>query len=497
MAQIDQIIDFLVKQKGDKFVIKNSEKWQLFIGSQSKPVGTIMNTQQIQKLVSEVVPDEHREALQRGQPVSFRYPAPAGEKQIEVEQRDGQIQVVIKAPEEPAAPPSPPPSEVPAAKESLVTEEGVGKKKVKHLDELFMYLYEHDCSDLHVSSNEHPMVRRHGVMQKLTQYEVSDPDYLKKLLFEITPKRNQEEWEECYDTDFAYELKGIARFRCNLFADRHGIGGVFRLIPNQLYTPEQLGLTKEMLDLCYLSKGLVLVTGPTGSGKTTTLATLIDHCNQIRDDHIITIEDPIEFVHSNKRCLINQRQVHVHTQSFARALRAALREDPDIVLLGEMRDLETIAIALETAETGHLVFGTCHTSSAPSTVDRIIDQFPPEQQEQIRVMLSESLAAVIAQTLCRKKEGGRIAAYEFLLCDSATRNLIREAKTFQLPSVIQVGRGKGMMTMNDSLVAHVKNGVIEPHEAYLKALDKVGLLQLFEKENIDYKPGEEQKPEQP
>ncbi|MEM7608316.1 MAG: PilT/PilU family type 4a pilus ATPase, partial [Myxococcota bacterium] len=247
-------------------------------------------------------------------------------------------------------------------------------------------------------------------------------------------------------------IEGLCRFRANVFMDRKGPGGVFRQIPFEILSVDQIGLPKKVLDLCYLTKGLVLVTGPTGSGKSTTLATLIDFINQNREDHIITIEDPIEFVHPNKKCLINQREIGTHTKGFKAALRAALREDPDIVLVGEMRDLETIAIAIETAETGHLVFGTLHTTSAPSTVDRLIDQFPPDQQEQIRVMLSESLRGVIAQVLCKKQGGGRVAGYEILLANSAVANLVREGKTFQLKSVMQTGRKQGMQTMNDHLI---------------------------------------------
>jgi len=245
-----------------------------------------------------------------------------------------------------------------------------------------------------------------------------------------------------------------------------------------------------MLDLCYLSKGLVVVTGPTGSGKSTTLAALVDYINKNRNDHIITIEDPVEFVHKNIKCLVNQREVHVHTESFKRALRAALREDPDIVLVGEMRDLETIAIAIETAETGHLVFGTLHTTTAPSTVDRIIDQFPADQQSQIRVMLSESLKGVIAQNLLRTKDGRRVAAHEILLCPSAVANLIREGKTFQLPSQIQIGKSLGMMPMNDSILKHVLSGRVDPHEGYVKAVDKIGLLGSYEANGVDYDPGD-------
>jgi twitching motility protein PilT len=339
-------------------------------------------------------------------------------------------------------------------------------------------------SDLHLSSKEHPMVRVHGIMQKLLQYEPNDPKWLKDLLWKITPERNQEEWEQDHDSDFAYELEGVARFRCNIFADRHGIGAVFRLIPTKIVTVKDLNLPPAVTDLCFLSKGLVVVTGPTGSGKSTTLAALVHHINQNREDHIITIEDPVEFVHNNINCLVNQREVHVHTNSFSRALRAALREDPDICLVGEMRDLETVAIAIETAETGHLVFGTLHTTTAASTVDRIIDQFPADQQEQIRVMLSETLKAVIAQTLCRTKEGRRVAAWEILLIDPASANLIREGKTYQLPSMMQIGKGRGCLTMNDSLFEHVKAGRVEPKEAYIKSVDKTGMLQHFEKAGI-------------
>jgi twitching motility protein PilT len=242
-----------------------------------------------------------------------------------------------------------------------------------------------------------------------------------------------------------------------------------------------MGLSRPVLDLCFLQKGLVLVTGPTGSGKSTTLAALVDHVNRNRDDHIITIEDPIEFVHPNRRCLVNQREVGTHTDSFKSALRAALREDPDIVLVGELRDLETIAIAIETAETGHLVFGTLHTSTAASTVDRIIDQFPADRQAQIRTMLSESLRGVISQTLCKRIGGGRVAAQEVLLVTSSVANLIREGKTFQIPSVMQTGRGLGMQTLNDALLDLVKRKVVEPREAWLKAAAKGEMKQLLER----------------
>jgi twitching motility protein PilT len=267
--------------------------------------------------------------------------------------------------------------------------------------------------------------------------------------------------------------------------DRRGPGGVFRIIPSRIMTAEEMGLSREILQLCHLPKGLVLVTGPTGSGKSTTLCALVDYVNRNRSDHIITIEDPLEFVHENKRCLINQRQVHEHTDSFKDALRAALREDPDVVLVGEMRDLETVAIAIETAETGHLVFGTLHTSSAPSTVDRIVDQFPADRQSQVRVMLAESLKGVISQTLCKKIGGGRVPALEILIVTPSVSNLIREAKVFQIPSIMQTGKKYGMCQMNDALVDLVKRKLVEPQEAWQRALDKTSVLNTFRKSGID------------
>ena len=292
-------------------------------------------------------------------------------------------------------------------------------------------------------------------------------------------------FNETGDADYAYEVEGLARFRCNAGRDRGGPFGVFRVIPAEIPTCEELGITQEIQKLCYLTKGLVLVTGPTGSGKSTTLAALVNVVNQERTDHILTIEDPIEFVHTSKNCLVTHRQVGLHTDSFKSGLRAALREDPDIVLIGELRDLETAAIAIETAETGHLVFGTLHTTTAVSTVDRIIDQFPADRQSQIRIMLSESLRGVIAQTLCRKIGGGRVAAREILFTNSAVSNLIRESKTYQIPSIIQTGGKAGMMTLNDSLFDLVKRKVVEPKEAYMKSVDKAGFEQQLQSHGIN------------
>jgi twitching motility protein PilT len=343
------------------------------------------------------------------------------------------------------------------------------------LGKLLRALVQSSSSDLHLRVGEPPMFRTHGEIKRQAGSGLSVND-LELLVLSIMPERNRGEWKETGDTDFAYEIAGLARFRVNAARDRKGPVAVFRVIPAKVVTVEEMGLSDEVQKLCYLKKGLVLVTGPTGSGKSTTLCALVDLVNRTRTDHIITIEDPIEFVHENKKCLITQRQVHVHTESFKSALRAALREDPDIVLVGEMRDLETIAIAIETAETGHLVFGTLHTTTASSTVDRIIDQFPADRQAQIRVMLSESLKGVISQTLCKKVGGGRVAAREILLTTPAISNLIREGKTFQIPSIIQTSRKLGMNTLNDALLELVEKKAIDPDEAFMRSVEKAGLV---------------------
>jgi twitching motility protein PilT len=348
------------------------------------------------------------------------------------------------------------------------------------MDALFYKMAEIGASDLHMSVSMPPMVRKDGKMQVLPCTEKTlTPDSMKELLTSIMPAKNQEEFARRSDSDFAYEIPGLARFRANIFADRKGMGGVFRIIPTKILTAQQLGLSQAVMNLCELSKGLVVVTGPTGSGKSTTLCAMVDHINKTRDDHIITIEDPIEFTHENQKCLVNQREVGNHTDSFKDALRAALREDPDILLVGEMRDLETISIAIETAETGHLVFGTLHTTTAASTVDRIIDQFPADRQQQIRVMLSESLKGVIAQTLLPKKGGGRVAALEILIVTPAISNLIREGKTFQINSSMQTGKQHGMVMLNDALFNLVQQGLVEPRDAYIKAVDKTGFESLL------------------
>ncbi len=361
----------------------------------------------------------------------------------------------------------------------------------ERMQELLRYLVDSGSSDVHLRVGLPPTYRTDGELVRREDQPAMSREDIESVVFSIMPERNKSEFAETNDTDFAYEMLGVARFRANALRDRNGMAAVFRVIPEEILTAEQLGISPEVQKLCYLTKGLVVVTGPTGSGKSTTLAGMIDLINEQRRDHIITIEDPIEFVHPNKSCIVTQRQVGSHTQSFKRALRAALREDPDIVLIGEMRDLETVAIAIETAETGHLVFGTLHTTTAVSTIDRIIDQFPADRQEQIRIMLSESLKGVVAQVLCKKKGGGRVAAREILLSIGAVSNLIRDSKTFQLTSTMQTNKKMGMVTLNDSLIGLVDSDTIEPQEAYMKAADKQGMEQLLTSRGIkmDFKEG--------
>jgi len=353
------------------------------------------------------------------------------------------------------------------------------------ITQLLAFSVKNKASDLHLSAGLPPMIRVHGDVRRIN-VDPLEHKQVHDMVYDIMNDSQRKAYEETLECDFSFEIQGLARFRVNAYNQNRGAGAVFRTIPSKILTLEQLNCPPIFADLSLKPRGMVLCTGPTGSGKSTTLATLIDHINRTRADHIITIEDPIEFVHENKKCLVNQREVHSHTDSFKDALRAALREDPDIVLVGEMRDLETIAIAVETAETGHLVFGTLHTTTAPSTVDRIIDQFPADRQDQIRQMLSSSLAGVVAQVLCRKIGGGRVAAYEILIGGSAVSNLIREKKTFQIYSVMQTGKALGMMTLNDSLIALVRNGSIESGEALRLAVNKSEMASLLSREG--YKP---------
>ena len=340
------------------------------------------------------------------------------------------------------------------------------------IDQFLKLLVEQGGSDLHLTTGAPPMMRLHGHLKPYKFRELAAKD-METLVYEIMEEEARIRFLDTMDFDFAYEIEGVARFRVNVFRQRKGLGAVFRTIPSKILTADDLGLPEAVRNFGMLSKGLVLVTGPTGSGKSTTLAAIVDLINETRYDHILTIEDPIEFTHPNKRCLVNQREIGANTRSFASALRAALREDPDVIMVGEMRDRETIELGITAAETGHLVFGTLHTNSAPKTVDRIIDVFPADQQEQIRSMLAESLKGVVSQVLLRKKGGqGRVAAHEIMVGTSAVSNLIREDKLHQIPSIIQTGKKDGMQLMDQHIMEHLMSGTVDPTEAYLKANNK-------------------------
>jgi twitching motility protein PilT len=340
------------------------------------------------------------------------------------------------------------------------------------LDKLFQLMIQKDASDLHVSVGAPPFLRVHGELHPINMAPMTH-DQNAKLFEEIMNERNKTEFRDKKQVDFVYSLGNVARFRANVFLQRKGVSGVFRIIPGKILSAAELNLPEAIIKLCHLRKGLVLVTGPTGSGKSTTLAAMVDYINERRHEHILTVEDPIEFVHQNKSCLVTQRQVGENVNSFSESLRSALREDPDIILVGEMRDLETISQAITAAETGHLVFGTLHTTSAGKTVDRIIDAFPTTQQAQIRTILSESLKGVVAQTLLKRADGkGRIAAFEILLGVPALAALIRDNKTFQVPTLMQTQKSTGMCQMDQSLIDLVKQRKVTPNEAMEHAADK-------------------------
>lgn len=354
------------------------------------------------------------------------------------------------------------------------------------IDAFFKLMNDQGASDLHLVAGQAPVLRITGDLERV-KYKVLDDDTLRAMLYEIAPEDKVKVFEETGDVDFGYEIPGLARYRANFFQQKYGVGAVFRQIPTKILTTDQLGLPPVIAKLANLPRGLVLVTGPTGSGKSTTLAAIIDQANRTRKDHILTIEDPIEFVHESRGCVVNHREVGLHTRSFSAALRGALREDPDIILVGEMRDLETISLAIEAASTGHLVFGTLHTSSAAKTVDRVIEVFPSSEQPQIRSTLSDGLRAVVAQVLFKRIDvKGRCAALEILIGTPAVRNLIREGKTHQIPSMVQTGKRYGMQLLDDAIMDLLNKGWIGADEAYMKANDKARFRPLLRNPPTDF-----------
>jgi twitching motility protein PilT len=354
------------------------------------------------------------------------------------------------------------------------------------IDAFFKLMHEQGASDLHLVSGQQPVIRIRGDMERVKYHPLVN-DELKAILYEITPEHKIKQFEETGDIDFAYEVPNLARYRANFFQQKNGVAAVFREIPSQIMTAEKLGLPPVMKKLASLPRGLVVITGPTGSGKSTTLAAIVDEANRNRKDHIITIEDPIEFVHESKSCIINHREVGLHTKSFSAALRGALREDPDIILVGEMRDLETISLAVEAASTGHLVFATLHTTSAPKTLDRIVEVFPASEQMQIRSTLADGIRAVISQVLFKRiDKPGRCVALEILIATPAVRNLIRESKTYQIPSIMQTGKKYGMQLLDDAIMDLLNRGWIGAEEAYTKANDKAKFRPFLRKPPADF-----------
>jgi twitching motility protein PilT len=517
MAQLDRFLNILVSNNASALNLSEGEVATVMIKDSPRPVmKQPLTSAQILTLVREIAPAAAPHALDLNGAVRFEYSSTDGVFEVNLTQ-NGKISARIEPRARGSATASPAasrpavaalPVQAPRAQEPKLTTPRVEQapipapraeasraqasgvavgedRALEKIEGLLRQLVGKKASDLHLRAGSPPLLRANGEIAPIAGEAALSSEEIDVMLSSVMLEQNRVEFNEINDTDFAHEIVGVARFRGNALRERKGTGAVFRAIPAAVVNVEQMGISQEVQRLCHLTKGLVLVTGPTGSGKSTTLCALIDLINRTRSDHVITIEDPIEFVHESKKCLITQRHVGVHTSSFKHALRAALREDPDIVLVGELRDLETVSMAIETAETGHLVFGTVHTSTAVSTVDRIIDQFPPDRQAQIRVMLSESLKGVICQVLCKKIGGGRVAAREIMLSTPSVSNLIREGKTFQLPSVLQTSRRLGMVTMNDALIDLVDTGMVEPEEAYLKATDKVGIINLLKQRGKD------------
>jgi len=511
MAQLDRLLTQVITKAGSRLEVKADKKPRLELKSGEaiellpNPLPTVM----VDVLAGDVVPPELKAAWQKDGQAEFDYDL-SGQSfrirlsrymdlpQIQAEHQGPSRTPAAPAPKPaaamevapaPKAPPAVAPTPASAPRPQSPRAEPLARKVQIHplAEKLFAALLEKQGSDLHCTTHEPPLARIHGDMKELDGFGSLDPATLLEMMEALATPAIWQRFEEHHDADFAYGYEaGGCRLRVNYFHDRVGPGLVCRVIPNQLPDPDKLGLSDPVRRLATLSKGLVLVTGPTGSGKSTTLAAIVDLANQKRRDHILTIEDPIEFVHPRKGCLVNQREVGTHTDSFKSGLRAALREDPDVVLVGEMRDLETIAIALETAATGHLVFGTLHTSSAIGTIDRIVDQFPSDRQQQIRVMLADALKCVVSQVLLKRIGGGRVAALETLFVTPAIANLMREGKNFQIPSAMQTGRSYGQRLMNDALIELIQGRKVEPMEAYLKCPDKETFIASCKRAGIPF-----------
>ena len=479
MPQLDRVLARLESGAASQIILEADAPICCLTPSGPQPISQqLLSSKQVLALVSELANTDQKELVASGRGIRFLYTWNAQQWLVEQDGSASRTRLTVRKHVEALSPPTVPEqsprhelrrfrtSDVPFedSADSILAREG--------FETLLLEQVRRGAADLHLRVGEPPILRLGGDLIRMKEQPILDDASVSGMVRSIMPAKNKAEFDANWDTDFAHEITGVSRFRVNVLRDRNGVAAVIRTIATTTVTVEQMGITPEVQQLCALTKGLVLVTGPTGSGKSTTLSALVDLINRSRHDHIITIEDPIEFVHQSKKCLITQRQVGVHTQSFKSALRAALREDPDIILVGELRDLETIAIALETAETGHLVFGTLHTSTAASPINRIVDQFPADRQDQIRVMLAESLKGVVSQTLCKKIGGGRVAAREILLVNKAVSAMIREGKTVQINNIIQTQKKLGMETLNDALMNLVKSKMVEAEEAYVKSAEK-------------------------
>ena len=479
VPQLDRVLARLESGAASQIILEADAPICCLTPTGVQPISQQMLTaKQVLALVGELAGHDDKASVAAGRDIRFVYTWNAQEWQVEQDRSAALLRLTVqKRAEAPKVTPAPAASALPEvvryrASDVPFKDSADSTLDREHFEVLLLEQVRRGAADLHLRVGEPPILRLGGDLIRIEDQPILDDASVTRMVRSIMPDKNKLEFDQTWDTDFAYEITGVSRFRVNVLRDRNGVAAVIRTIATTTVTVEQMGITPEVQQLCALTKGLVLVTGPTGSGKSTTLCALVDLVNRSRHDHIITIEDPIEFVHQSKKCLITQRQVGVHTQSFKSALRAALREDPDIILVGELRDLETIAIALETAETGHLVFGTLHTSTAASTINRIVDQFPADRQDQIRVMLAESLKGVVSQTLCKKIGGGRVAAREILLVNKAVSSMIREGKTVQINNIIQTQKKLGMETLNDALMNLVKSKTVEAEEAYVKSAEK-------------------------
>lgn len=508
MSSIDPYLRLAIEKKAKKFVLSPEQKPYLEFDNGKTSFGKIVTGQQIQKAVVELVPKELLYKFNTDGEVNWKYQINGHPFNISTKSLPTGIEVIFDNSDIAEALNKANLEEHPNQYNAVSeTEENENLQQLKEqnpktnsfvsqanqkidyeIDRYLLKVLEYKASDLHMCSGCKPMYRIDGELCEDSMMEELDPQYLVNTLFEISMEDSFDDFQENGSCDFAYELGDIARFRVNIFKEYRGISGSFRIIPNKIPSAEELKLPAVVKMLASLPKGLVLVTGPTGSGKSTTLAAILDLVNRTRNDHIITIESPIEFIHKNRKCLVHQREVGMHTPGSGDALRDALREDPDVVLIGEMRDLETISTAIETAATGHLVLGTLHTTTAINTVDRMIDMFPSDRQGQVRTMLADSLKAVISQILVKKIGGGRCAAQEILFVNTSISNMIRERKTHQIFNIMQTGKEYGMQLINEELTKLVKNNTITPMEAYKKAVDKREIMATFAAAGIRFKP---------